>query len=104
MKTATLAALLISAAATTGFAATPAFAGDNAAVATNAPLTRAEVKAELARARASGELDNPNRPDYPAQLATGGYTVPRAQITSAGFSRTARAATPATSATSAALD
>jgi hypothetical protein len=102
MKTATLAALLITAA---GFAAAPAFADDTAAAPaaaaavqqapTNGPLTRAEVKAELARARAAGELDNPNIPSYPSQLATGGYTVPRAQIQTAGFFHTSRTAEPA---------
>lgn len=82
-----LAALLVSAA--TVLAAAPAFASDTTApsaapqaqVQTNAPRTRAEVKAELADARATGELrENPNAPDYPPQFATGGYTVPRAQI------------------------
>lgn len=49
--------------------------------ATNAPKTRSEVKAELAQARANGELSlNPSAPAYPRQFATGGYTVPRAQI------------------------
>ena len=77
MKFAPLAALLISAAA-----AVPAFAsGDDAATVNNGPKTRAEVKAELAQARADGELSmNPNDPAYPAQFATGGYTVPRVQI------------------------
>lgn len=82
-----LAALLVSAA--TVLAAAPAFASDTTAPSaapqaqaqTNAPRTRAEVKAELAEARATGELrENPNAPDYPPQFATGGYTVPRAQI------------------------
>jgi hypothetical protein len=91
MKTAKLAALLISAAAV--LSAAPALADEVAtapAVAAqtapaNGPKTRAEVKAELARAKAAGEMDNPNEPGYPAQLATGGYTVPREQITTAGF-------------------
>ncbi|MEM5318539.1 DUF4148 domain-containing protein [Paraburkholderia sp. JHI869] len=96
MKTSvTLAALLVSAA--TALAAAPAFAGDDtaaprvqsltvAAVATNnAPKTRAEVKAELASARAHGELSlDPNSPAYPQQYAMGGYTAPREQVT-AGF-------------------
>jgi len=70
------AALLISAAV-----AVPAFAGEDTAAANNAPKTRAEVRAELAQARADGELSmNPNAPAYPAQFATGGYTVPRVQI------------------------
>jgi hypothetical protein len=71
------AALLISAAV-----AVPAFASANdAATVNNGPKTRAEVKAELAQARADGELSlNPNDPAYPAQFATGGYTVPRVQI------------------------
>jgi hypothetical protein len=74
MKLASLAALLISAAV-----AVPAFASGDTPV--NGPKTRAEVKAELAQARADGELSmNPNDPAYPAQFATGGYTVPRVQI------------------------
>jgi hypothetical protein len=83
MKFAPLAALLISAAA-----AVPAFAsGDDAATVNNGPKTRAEVKAELAQARADGELSmNPNNPAYPAQFAMGGYTVPRAQINTVGAS------------------
>jgi hypothetical protein len=83
MKLAPLAALLISAAV-----AVPAFAsGDDAANASNGPKTRAEVKAELAQARADGELSmNPNNPAYPAQFAMGGYTVPRAQINTFGAS------------------
>lgn len=91
MKTAPLAALLMSAATAfaAAFAAASAFASDAAApaaapqvqVSANVPRTRAEVKAELAEARASGALsENPNAPDYPPQFATGGYTVPRAQI------------------------
>src|ERR1700722_10687990 len=77
MKLAPFAALLISAAA-----AVPAFAsGDDAATVNNGPKTRAEVKAELAQARANGELSmNPNDPAYPAQFATGGYTGPRVPI------------------------
>ena len=77
MKLAPFAALLISAAV-----AVPAFAsGDDAAAVNNGPKTRAEVKAELAQARANGELSmNPNAPAYPQQFAMGGYTVPRAQI------------------------
>jgi Domain of unknown function (DUF4148) len=71
MKIYPLAALLISAAV-----ALPAFAGTDG----SAQKTRAEVRAELAQARANGELDNPNSPNYPQQFATGGYTVPRAQI------------------------
>ena len=84
MKLAPLAALLISAAV-----AVPAFAsGDDAANASNGPKTRAEVKAELAQARADGELSmNPNNPAYPAQFATGGYTVPRVQINTFGDQR-----------------
>jgi hypothetical protein len=99
MKTAKLAALLISAA--TVLAAAPAFADEVVAAPTvaaqsapvNGPKTRAEVKAELARAKAAGELNNPNEPGYPAQLATGGYTVPRAQISTAGFFHTSDAVT-----------
>ncbi|WP_322010555.1 DUF4148 domain-containing protein [Paraburkholderia sp. J12] len=109
MKTATLAALLMTAA---GFAAAPAFADDTGAAPTavaqqapaHGPLTRAEVKAELARARAAGELDNPNTPGYPSQLATGGYTVPRVQIQTAGFFHTSRPADPAVTAATTALN
>ncbi|MEM5449073.1 MULTISPECIES: DUF4148 domain-containing protein [Paraburkholderia] len=91
----TLAVLLVSAA--TALATAPAFAGGDAAtpavqslpvaaVATNAPKTRAEVKAELASARAHGELSlDPNSPAYPQQYAMGGYTAPREQA--AGFFR-----------------
>ena len=77
MKLTSLAALLISAAV-----AVPAFAGDDIAnPVTNGPKTRAEVKAELAQARAGGELGmNPNAPAYPQRFAMGGYTVPREQI------------------------
>jgi hypothetical protein len=83
MKLAPLAALLISAAV-----AVPAFASDdNAASTSNGPKTRAEVKAELAQARADGEVGmNPNNPAYPPQFATGGYTVPRVQINTVGAS------------------
>jgi hypothetical protein len=94
MKTATLAALLISAA--TVLAAAPAFADEVVTAQSaqvNGPKTRAEVKAELARAKAAGELDNPNEPGYPAQLATGGYTVPRVQISTPGFFHTAEPVT-----------
>jgi len=108
-KSVTLATLLVSAA--TAFAAAPAFATGYAATQTqqapaiqplaaasvaanNAPKTRAEVKAELARARADGELSlDPNSPAYPQQYAMGGYTVPRKQITSGFFH--ARAEEPA---------
>ncbi|WP_144154913.1 DUF4148 domain-containing protein [Paraburkholderia sp. BCC1885] len=74
---AAFAAVLISTAVTV-----PAFASsDTAATVTNGPKTRADVKAELAQARADGELSmNPNNPAYPARFATGGYTVPRVQI------------------------
>ncbi|MBN3854289.1 DUF4148 domain-containing protein [Paraburkholderia sp. Ac-20340] len=75
-KTVSLAALVLAAA--TAFAAAPAFASGYAS--SNAPKSRAEVKAELAQARASGEMQNPNSPDYPQQFATGGYSVPRVQI------------------------
>lgn len=101
-KSVTLAALLVSAA--TALAAAPAFArGDTAtpavqslpvaAGATNtAPKTRAEVKAELASARAHGELSlDPNSPAYPQQYAMGGYTAPREQVTT-GFFHTRNAA------------
>ncbi|MBB3256090.1 hypothetical protein F4827_000916 [Paraburkholderia bannensis] len=71
-KTASLAALVLAAA--TAFAAAPASASANVS------KTRAEVKAELAQARASGEMQNPNSPDYPQQFATGGYTAPRVQV------------------------
>ncbi|WP_322091456.1 DUF4148 domain-containing protein [Paraburkholderia bannensis] len=71
-QTTTLAALVLAAA--TVFAAAPAFASSNVS------KTRAEVKAELAQARANGEMQNPNAPDYPQQFATGGYTVPRVQV------------------------
>ncbi|MCP3706843.1 DUF4148 domain-containing protein [Paraburkholderia sp. CNPSo 3274] len=94
-KSVSLAVLLVSAAAV--LATAPAFAGGDtptsavqslpvAAVATNnAPKTRAEVKAELASARAHGELSlDPNSPAYPQQYAMGGYTAPREQAT-AGF-------------------
>jgi hypothetical protein len=99
MKTAKLAALLISAA--TVLAAAPAVADEVVAAPTvaaqatpvNGPKTRAEVKAELARAKAAGEMDNPNEPGYPAQLATGGYTVPRVQISTPGFFHTAEPVT-----------
>jgi Domain of unknown function (DUF4148) len=80
MKLAPLAALLISAAV-----AVPAVASDDTAnPVTNGPKTRADVKAELAQARANGELSlNPNEPAYPQQFAMGGYTVPRVQIRTA---------------------
>ncbi|WP_042265515.1 DUF4148 domain-containing protein [Paraburkholderia heleia] len=99
-KSATLAALLVSAA--TALVAAPALAGADAAaqavqslpvaaVATNGPKTRAEVKAELASARAHGELSlNPNSPAYPQQYAMGGYTAPREQA--AGFFHARRVA------------
>ena len=98
MKTSvTLAALLVSAA--TALATAPAFASGEpapgaaqalpvAAVATNnAPKTRAEVKAELASARAhGGELSlDPNSPAYPQQYAMGGYAAPREQVTAHFF-------------------
>jgi len=39
------------------------------------------VRADLAQARANGELSlNPNAPAYPQQFATGGYTVPIAHV------------------------
>lgn len=82
MKTAPLAALLVSAATfAAAFAASPAFAQQGAApVAGNGAKTRAEVKAELARACASGEWSlNPDAPGYPQRFATGGYAVPRVQ-------------------------
>jgi hypothetical protein len=76
MKLAPVAALLISV-----VVAVPAFASGDDTATVNGPKTRAEVKAELAQARADGELSmNPNAPAYPAQFATGGYTVPRVQI------------------------
>jgi hypothetical protein len=89
-KSVTLAALLISAA--TALTAVPALASGQAqslqvasTTANNGPKTRAEVKAELARARANGELSQDlNSPSYPQQYAMGGYTVPREQITT-GF-------------------
>lgn len=62
----------------------PISADSVAATPDNGPKTRAQVKAELAQARANGELNlNPNAPAYQQQLALGGYTVPRAQVTSA---------------------
>ena len=97
-KSVTFAALLVSAA--TALAAAPAFASGDAATpapqtpagqpvpvamaaSNNGPKTRAEVKAELARARADGELSlDPNSPAYPQQYAMGGYTAPREQIAS----------------------
>lgn len=104
MKTATLAAALLAFAGTTfaAFAAVPAVASvgvlASPAAANDAPRTRAEVKAELAAAKATGELsENPSAPDYPPQYAMGGYTVPRAHIPE-GFFDTARAAAPATGA------
>ena len=82
MKKTSLAALLISA-----VVAVPAFASGYSPAPTqtpssvNAPKTRAEVKADLAQARASGELSlNPNAPAYPQQFAMGGYRVPVAQV------------------------
>ncbi|MCP3728418.1 DUF4148 domain-containing protein [Paraburkholderia sp. CNPSo 3272] len=93
----TLAALLVSAA--TALVTAPAFAGDDAAtpgvqslavaaVAANAPKTRAEVRAELASARAHGELSlDPNSPAYPQQYAMGGYTAPREQVTGSFHAR-----------------
>ena|ERR1700761_1243363 len=82
MKKSSLAALLISA-----VVAVPAFASGYSPAPTqtpatqNGPKTRAEVKAELAQARANGELSiNPNAPAYPQQLATGGYSVPIAHV------------------------
>ena len=99
-KPITFAALLVSAA--TAFAAAPAFASGDAATpavqsgpvamaaSNDGPKTRAEVKAELARARADGELSlDPNSPAYPQQYAMGGYTAPRKQIT-ADFLRARR--------------
>ncbi|MGH8777481.1 DUF4148 domain-containing protein [Paraburkholderia sp.] len=71
MKKISLAALLISAVVTV-----PAFANDNGPT----PKTRAEVKAELMQARASGVLSvNPNSTAYEQELPTGGYAVPRVQ-------------------------
>lgn len=108
-KSVTLAALLVSAAS--ALAAVPAFASGYAAgsasqtpavqslpvamaASGNGPKTRAQVKAELARARADGELSlDPNSPAYPQQFAMGGYTVPREQIASGFFH--ARATAPA---------
>ncbi|WP_109480768.1 DUF4148 domain-containing protein [Paraburkholderia sp. C35] len=82
MKKLSLAALLISA-----VVAAPAFASGYSPAPTqtpssiNAPKTRAEVRTELAQARANGELSlNPNAPAYPQQFATGGYTVPVAHV------------------------
>ncbi|CAD6562552.1 DUF4148 domain-containing protein [Paraburkholderia sabiae] len=82
MKKLSLAALLISA-----VVAAPAFASGYSPAPTqtpssvNGPKTRAEVRTELAQARASGELSlNPNAPAYPQQFATGGYTVPVAHV------------------------
>ena len=103
-KSVTLAALLISAAtAVTALTAVPAFASGQAqslqvaaVTANNGPKTRAEVKAELAQARATGELSqDPNSPAYPQQYAMGGYTVPREQVTTGFFH--VRAAGPAAS-------
>ena len=99
-KPITFAALLVSAASAlagapgfaSGDAAAPAVQSGPVAPATsnNGPKTRAEVKAELARARVDGELSlDPNSPAYPQQYAMGGYTVPREQIT-AGFFRARR--------------
>jgi len=98
MKLAPVAALLISV-----VVAVPAFASGDDTATVNGPKTRAEVKAELAQARADGELSmNPNDPAYPAQFATGGYTVPRVQINTvrtsaerdASLRNQTRAATP----------
>ncbi|MBP0594543.1 DUF4148 domain-containing protein [Paraburkholderia sp. LEh10] len=82
MKKSSLAALLISA-----VVAVPAFASGyspaptQSPALTNAPKTRAQVRAELTQARANGELSlNPNAPAYPQQFAMGGYRVPVAQI------------------------
>ncbi|MEM5338963.1 DUF4148 domain-containing protein [Paraburkholderia azotifigens] len=82
MKKLSLAALLISA-----VVAAPAFASGYSPAPTqspsavNGPKTRAEVRTELAQARANGELSlNPNAPAYPQQFATGGYTVPIAHV------------------------
>ena len=62
----------------------PVSADSVSATPDNGPKTRAQVKAELAEARANGELNlNPNAPAYQQQLALGGYTAPRAQVTSA---------------------
>ncbi len=84
MKVARLAVLFAAAAL-----AAPVFASTatptSAAAATNLSKSRAEVKAELARARADGLLGNPNAPGYPQQFATGGYTVPVAQIPALGM-------------------
>jgi hypothetical protein len=87
-KSLTLAAVLVS--AVTALTAVSAFAsgvpasGLSQAPAVqqdNGPKTRAEVKAELARARADGELSlDPNSPAYPQQYAMGGYTAPREQV------------------------
>ncbi|MBN3760016.1 DUF4148 domain-containing protein [Burkholderia sp. Ac-20365] len=82
MKKLSLAALLISA-----VVAAPAFASGYSPAPTqnpssvNGPKTRAEVRTELAQARANGELSlNPNAPAYPQQFATGGYTAPIAHV------------------------
>jgi hypothetical protein len=82
MKKLSLAALLIYA-----VVAAPAFASGYSPAPTqspssvNGPKTRAEVRADLAQARANGELSlNPNAPAYPQQFATGGYTVPIAHV------------------------
>ncbi|WP_296654911.1 DUF4148 domain-containing protein [Paraburkholderia sp.] len=88
MKTAPLAVPLASAitafTAFVVFVAFPARAGEVAsapAATNNAPRTRAEVEAELAEAKANGELSkNPSAPDYPPQFAMGGYAAPRVQI------------------------
>jgi hypothetical protein len=103
-KSVTLAALLISAA--TALTAVPAFASGQAqslqvatVAANNGPKTRAEVKAELAQARATGELSqDPNSPAYPQQYAMGGYTAPREQITTGFFHVHAAVPTPSSSA------
>jgi hypothetical protein len=82
MKKSSLAALLISAVVSVpAFASGYSPAPSQTPSAQNGPKTRAEVRAELAQARANGELSlNPNAPAYPQQFAMGGYTAPVAQV------------------------
>jgi hypothetical protein len=76
-------AVVASPAFASGYSAAPDAATQTASAVDSGPKTRAEVKAELAQARANGELSlNPNAPAYPQQFGTGGHAVPRTQVTS----------------------
>ena len=67
------------AAATTALFASPAFAASSQPDAATTRLTRAEVKAEVIRARAAGELDN-TEASYPRELVSTAPGLTRAQV------------------------